>query len=38
VEEAVRALHQQFFRSPDPAIFDVGARVDLEAPVVATQD
>jgi aspartate kinase len=24
-EEAVRALHQQFFRSPDPSVFDTGA-------------
>lgn len=25
-EEAVRALHQQFFRNPDPAVFDTEAR------------
>ena len=26
VEEAVRALHTQFFHAPDPAIFDVPSR------------
>lgn len=29
VEEAVRALHEHFFRDPDPEIFDVPARNNL---------
>jgi aspartate kinase len=29
VEEAVRSLHQHFFKDPDPEIFDVNARVLL---------
>ena len=37
VEEAVRALHTQFFRAPDPAIFDTEARsVSGQPAVVAT--
>jgi aspartate kinase len=30
-DEAVRSLHAAFFRDPDPAIFDVGARKQLLA-------
>ena len=36
VEEAVRALHTQFFRSPDPAIFDLGARRVVDARALAS--
>ena len=41
VEEAVRALHTQFFRSPDPAVFDTkgrgedGVHTGAEAPAAA---
>ena len=36
-EEAVRSLHAAFFKDPDPAIFDVEARVALPAAVPAGQ-
>jgi aspartate kinase len=31
VEEAVRSLHSAFFTDPDPSVFDVEARGDVEA-------
>jgi aspartate kinase len=31
VEEAIRSLHSVFFADPDPSIFDLDARRDLEA-------
>jgi aspartate kinase len=36
-EEAVRSLHAAFFKDPDPAIFDVEARITLPAVVTAGQ-
>jgi aspartate kinase len=35
VEEAIRSLHSVFFADPDPSIFDLEARRDLEARAVA---
>ena len=37
VEEAVRALHNQFFRSPDPAIFDLSMRTPAETDVLSSR-
>jgi aspartate kinase len=34
VEEAIRSLHSVFFADPDPSIFDLEARRDLEARAV----
>jgi aspartate kinase len=34
VEEAIRSLHSVFFADPDPSIFDLEARRDLEAGAV----
>jgi aspartate kinase len=31
VDEALRSLHAEFFADPDPAVFDVEARVALKA-------
>ena len=36
VDEAVRALHTEFFRSPDPAVFDTGHHADALANTVAS--
>jgi aspartate kinase len=35
VEEAIRSLHSVFFADPDPSIFDLEARRDLEVRAVA---
>jgi aspartate kinase len=35
VEEAIRSLHSVFFADPDPSIFDLEARRDLEARALA---
>jgi aspartate kinase len=35
VEEAIRSLHSVFFADPDPSIFDLEARKNLEARAVA---
>lgn len=36
VDGAVCALHKQFFRSPDPAIFDLGARAEMPTGALAS--
>ena len=36
VEEALRSLHRKFFAAPDPAIFDVDARADVEVRAVTS--
>ncbi|HET9088415.1 MAG TPA: lysine-sensitive aspartokinase 3 [Acidobacteriaceae bacterium] len=38
VEEAVRALHEHFFRDPDPNIFDVTPRERLQDAVATAQE